>query len=46
MLLEKMRSIAQPWSVSIPAEAAGIAACAETAFLARSREFIRHERGS
>ncbi len=43
-LLEKMNRLSQPWSVSIPAEAAGIAACGEPLFLSRSRDFIRRER--
>jgi threonine-phosphate decarboxylase len=34
----------QPWSVSIPAQAAGIAALGQTAYLARTRELIRSER--
>lgn len=43
-LIERMNRGAQPWSVSIPAEAAGIAACGEPFFLSRSRDFIRRER--
>jgi threonine-phosphate decarboxylase len=43
-LLDKMKRAGQPWSVSIPAEAAGIAACRESEHLDRSRAFIRSER--
>ncbi len=43
-LLEKMGGAGQPWSVSVPAEAAGIAACGEAGFLKASREYIRRER--
>ena len=43
-LLSSMSRRAQPWNVSLPAQAAGIAALRETAFLEASRELIRRER--
>ncbi|MBC8569303.1 threonine-phosphate decarboxylase CobD [Zongyangia hominis] len=43
-LLEKMSRCAQPWSVSIPAQAAGMAALREREYVARSRALIREER--
>ncbi len=43
-LLDKMRSLGQPWGVSLPAQAAGIAACREPGHLDISREYIRRER--
>ena len=43
-LLDKAYSFASPWSVSAPAQAAGIAACAETEFLKKSREYINVQR--
>lgn len=43
-LLEKMRKRLQPWNISIPATAAGIAALQETAHVAEARELIRKER--
>ena len=43
-LLDKVYSFASPWSVSAPAQAAGIAACKETEFLLKAREFVRAQR--
>jgi threonine-phosphate decarboxylase len=43
-LLDKMRLLGQPWSVSAPAQAAGIEACKDISFLEKSRELIRAER--
>ncbi len=39
-LLDKMKRVSQPWSVSVPAQAAGVAAAGETAFAERSRREI------
>lgn len=44
-LLSAMGRSVQPWNVSLPAQAAGAAALGERAFLARTREVIRTERG-
>lgn len=43
-VLEKMRSVMQPWSVSIPAQKAGCAALKEEEFARSSREKITIER--
>ena len=43
-LLDKMQLLGQPWSVSSPAQAAGIEACLDISFLEKSRELIRSER--
>ena len=43
-LLEGMTACGQPWSVSIPAQAAGIQALRETAYVERTRALIRRER--
>lgn len=43
-LLERMSEASQPWNVSVPAQAAGIAALGEEAFLDRARAVIREER--
>jgi len=43
-LLEKMRRCGQPWGVSVPAQAAGLAALAETEYVERARAMIRRER--
>lgn len=45
-LLSAMSRRAQPWNVSLPAQAAGIAALEEGAFLETSRQLIRQERPS
>lgn len=42
-LLARMYACRQPWPVSVPAEAAGIAALKETAFAERSRQYIHKE---
>ncbi len=43
-LLRKMSRTVQPWNVSVPAQAAGISALGETAYLDRARALIRKER--
>ena len=43
-LLDRMAACGQPWSVSGPAQAAGIAALGETAYLDTLRQLIRTER--
>lgn len=43
-LLDKMEAAAQPWSVSIPAMEAGLAALKEDAFVRRSRALVSAER--
>lgn len=43
-ILGKIKEAAQPWSVSIPAQTAGIAALKETAYVRESRALIRQER--
>ena len=43
-VLEKMREAMQPWSVSIPAQAAGEAALGEKEYVRRSMQIVRTER--
>lgn len=43
-VLEKMREAMQPWSVSIPAQAAGEAALGEKEYVRRSMRIVRTER--
>lgn len=43
-LLTNMKKTVQPWNVSIPAQAAGEAALAETAYVKRARQIIKTER--
>lgn len=43
-MLEKIRAAGQPWSVSSPAQAAGIQALQETEYLAEAKKLIREER--
>ena len=43
-LLAAMSRRMQPWNVSLPAQAAGVAALGERAFLEASRQMIRRER--
>ena len=43
-LLEAMRRTGQPWAVSAPAQAAGIAALGETEYVRRTRAVIQAER--
>ena len=43
-LLEAMRRTGQPWAVSAPAQAAGIAALGETEYVRRTRAVIQTER--
>lgn len=43
-IIEKMYKFRQPWPVSIPAQAAGIAAVDEKEFVDRTRAFIRKEK--
>lgn len=44
VLMERMRQCGQPWSVSIPAQVAGIAALQDQEYLAKSRNLISQER--
>ena len=41
---DKIFNIGQPWSVSTPAQAAGIAAMTEDAYIEKSVEYIKNER--
>ena len=43
-LLTAMGRSVQPWNVSVPAQAAGVAALGETVFLERTRQIIQTER--
>ena len=43
-LLGAMSRAAQPWNVSVPAQAAGVAALGESQYLERARQLIRTER--
>ena len=43
-LLDEIYRFGTPWSVSSAAQAAGIACCSETGFLAESRRYIEEER--
>lgn len=43
-LLARMQTLRQPWSISLPAQQAGIAALRETAYLEESRRMIARER--
>ena len=43
-LLEKMEQAVQPWNVSVPAQAAGIAALEEDAYVRRAKALIREEK--
>ena len=43
-LLERMERASQPWRVSVPAQAAGIAACTQRAYIEKARQEIRAER--
>lgn len=43
-VLERMRAAMQPWSVSIPAQAAGEAALQEKEYIQRSMQIVRTER--
>ncbi|HML37188.1 MAG TPA: threonine-phosphate decarboxylase CobD [Bacillota bacterium] len=43
-LLGKIREAGQPWSVSAPAQTAGLRAMEETDYLARTKDLIRRER--
>lgn len=43
-ILEQMRESGQPWSVSVPAEAAGLAALCEQAYVKQAVRLIRTER--
>lgn len=45
MLIQKMKGAMQPWSVSVPAQAGGIAALEHSeSFLAKTREVVAQER--
>ena len=41
---ERMESVMQPWSVSVPAQEAGAAALLEQEYVERSRKIVRQER--
>ena len=43
-LLYRMKQMMQPWNVSMPAQMAGIAACKETEFAKKTRDYIEKER--
>lgn len=43
-LLQKMSELSQPWNISVPAQAAGVAALKETEYLELSKRVIRAER--
>ncbi|HWQ77476.1 MAG TPA: threonine-phosphate decarboxylase CobD [Anaerovoracaceae bacterium] len=43
-LLERIRTAGQPWSVSAPAQTAGIRAMQETNYLVNTKDLIREER--
>lgn len=44
-ILEKMEQVTQPWNVSTVAQAAGIAALQEEAYVERGRSLVQKERG-
>ncbi|MGN0665236.1 MAG: pyridoxal phosphate-dependent aminotransferase [Huintestinicola sp.] len=44
-IIKKTRNAGQCWSVSVPAQAAGIAACGESGFVKRSSAYVSQERG-
>lgn len=43
-LLQRMREVLQPWSVSVPAQRAGVAALGETEYVRRTQALVRQER--
>lgn len=43
-LLAKMNSVSQPWSVSIPAQAAGVAALNQDEYVIKTRAYIKKEK--
>lgn len=43
-LLSAMSRLVQPWNVSVPAQAAGVTALNEAAFLERTRRLVRQQR--
>lgn len=43
-LLERMEAATQPWNVSLPAQAAGVAALEDTGRVERTRQFVAEER--
>ncbi len=43
-LLDRLRRMVQPWSVSIPAQAAGVAALKETEFVKETKELVQREK--
>ena len=43
-LLQSMRNVIQPWNVSVPAQAAGIAAAGEKEFLEKTVRAVKQER--
>lgn len=45
-VLESMEAVRQPWSVSIPAQEAGIAALKETAYVERTKKLVAEQRAA
>lgn len=43
-LLQEMGSVTQPWNVSIPAQAAGVAALKEKDYVEKAKKIVREER--
>ena len=43
-LLERLQAVRQPWSVSGPAQCAGVAALGETDFVEHTKEVVKEER--
>ncbi len=43
-LIQKMKEVSQPWSVSIPAQMAGVAALKEINYVKKSKEILKQER--
>ena len=43
-LIRKMEQVSQPWNVSVPAQAAGIAAVKETEFVKKSRKLMAEQK--
>ena len=42
--LARMKEVLQPWSVSVPAQRAGVAALKETEYVRRTQALVRQER--
>ncbi len=43
-LIRRMEQVSQPWNVSVPAQAAGLAATTETEFVEKSRKLIAEQK--